>query len=428
MFDRAQIRVRAGDGGDGIVAFHREKYIPYGGPDGGDGGDGGDVIIKAVESESSLRKYRSNRLYRAGNGRAGSGNKKHGRDGEDLMLTVPPGTLVSSLDSKAKNVVADLSSPGDEVVVAIGGKGGWGNPHYVSSTNQAPKIAQSGAPGEEKTIILDMRLIADIGIIGYPNAGKSTLLAAASAATPKVAAYPFTTLEPVLGVVEIGLKSFIMAEIPGLIAGAHLGRGLGHDFLRHALRTKILLHLLDGNSASPIDDMLKVNEELALYDPSLARRRQIVVINKTDLPEVQAKLPGAKRELAAAGIKAYDISAVTGRGVAALMKETLKVLKEETAVQELAADRLPVKVFRPQPRGPRVTVSRVGDVFVVAAPELERIKGGAGVSASDLRWQLNYQFKRLGIDKALEKAGARAGDRVRCGELAWEWTPPGRGK
>jgi GTP-binding protein len=428
VFDRAQIRVKAGDGGDGIVAFHREKFIPYGGPDGGDGGDGGDVIIRAVESEASLRKYRPNRLYRAGNGRAGSGNKKHGRDGEDLLLSVPPGTLVSARVGGQKVVFADLAGPGDEVVVARGGKGGWGNPHYVSSTNQAPKIAQAGTPGEEKTIILDMRLIADVGIIGYPNAGKSTLLTAASAATPKVAAYPFTTLEPVLGVVAIGLESFIMAEIPGLISGAHLGRGLGHDFLRHALRTRILIHLLGGDSASPIDDMLKVNEELGLFDPALARRRQLVVINKTDLPEVRARLPGIRRELAAAGVKAYDISAATGRGVAALMKETLKALKEETIAAKTADEKTPVKVFRPQPETPRVTVSRVGDAFVVKAPELERVRGGAGVTTAELRWQLNYQFKRLGIDKALEKAGARAGDKVRCGDLTWEWSPPGRVK
>jgi GTP-binding protein len=428
MFDKAQVRVKAGDGGDGIVAFHREKYIPYGGPDGGDGGNGGDVIIRAGDNEDSLRKYRQNRLYRSVSGRAGSGNKKRGRDGEDLVMTVPPGTLVSSLEDGGKVVIADLEKPGDEVVVASGGKGGWGNPHYVSSTNQAPKLAQVGAPGEEKTIILEMRLIADVGIIGYPNVGKSTLLAAASAASPKVAAYPFTTLEPVLGVVDIGLESFIMAEIPGLIEGAHLGRGLGHDFLRHALRTKILMHLLSGDSASPINDMLKVNEELALFDPTLARKRQIVVINKIDLPVVQERLPGIKRELADAGVKAYDISAATGQGVTGLMKETLKILKEETAVRKLADGSLPVKVFRPQPRGPRVRVTRVGDEFVVVAPDLERIKGGAAVSPEELRWQLNYQFKRLGIDKALEKAGARAGDRVRCGELAWEWTPPGRGK
>jgi GTP-binding protein len=428
MFDRAQIRVKAGNGGDGAVAFHREKFIPFGGPDGGDGGNGGDVIIRASDNEDNLRRYRQNKQYRAENGRAGSGNKKHGRHGENLIMTVPPGTLVSALEEGLKVVVADLEKPGDDVVVAKGGKGGWGNPHYASSTNQAPKMSQLGEPGEEKTLILEMRLIADVGIIGYPNAGKSTLLAAASAARPKVAAYPFTTLEPVLGVVEIGLESFIMAEIPGLIKGAHLGRGLGHDFLRHALRTKILMHLLSGDSASPSDDILKVNEELALFDPALARKRQIVVINKIDLPGVQEILPGIKRELAGAGIKAYDISAATGQGVAALMKETLKVLKEETAAVKLAADRLPVKVFKPQPSGPRVKVSRVGDEFVVAAPGLERIKGGAGVSPNELSWQLNYQFKRLGIDRALDKAGAKAGDKVRCGDLTWEWMPTGRGK
>jgi len=423
MYDRAQLRVKAGDGGDGVVAFHREKFIPYGGPDGGDGGSGGDVIIRASDTEDSLRKYRQKRIHRAESGRAGSGNKKHGRDGLPLVLTVPPGTLLSSLEGDEKILMADLEKPGDQAVVARGGKGGWGNTHFASSTNQAPKIAQGGEPGEEKTIVLDMRLIADVGIIGYPNAGKSTLLAAASAARPKVADYPFTTLEPVLGVVEIGLECFILAEIPGLIAGAHLGRGLGHDFLRHALRTRLLIHLISGDAASPVDDMLKVNEELALYDPSLARKRQIVVINKTDLPAVQERIPGIQDELAAAGVKAYDISAATGRGVPALMKDTLKALKETSAGEKVEPPAAPVKVFRPQPREARVRVSKAGDEFVVSAPGLERLKGGAGVTPADLRWQLDYQFRRLGIDKALAKAGVKAGDKVRCGELTWEWMP-----
>jgi GTP-binding protein len=428
MFDKAQIRVKAGDGGDGVVAFHREKYVPYGGPDGGDGGHGGDVIIRASASEDSLRKYRQKRMHRAENGHAGSGNKKHGKDGAPLVLNVPPGTLVSALDGDEKVLLADLEKPGDEAIVARGGSGGWGNTHFASSTNQAPKIAQRGEPGEEKTIMLDMRLIADVGIIGYPNAGKSTLLTAASAARPKVAAYPFTTLEPVLGVVEIGLESFILAEIPGLIAGAHLGRGLGHDFLRHALRTRILIHLLDGTAASPVENMLKVNEELALFDPALALKRQIVVINKNDLPEVQEKIVALKNELAGAGVKSYDLSAAMGLGVAALMQEALKILREETAGETVVAGGPPLKVFRPQPREARVKVSKAGDEFVVSVPALERIKGGAGVSPAELRWQLDYQFRRLGVDKALEKAGVRAGDKVRCGELTWEWTPTGRKK
>jgi GTP-binding protein len=428
MFDRAQIRVKAGDGGDGVVAFHREKFVPYGGPDGGDGGHGGDVIIRANASEDSLRKYRQKRLHRAENGRAGSGNKKHGKDGAPLVLTVPPGTLVSALAGDEKVLLADLEKSGDEAVVAMGGRGGWGNTHFASSTNQAPKIAQGGEPGEEKTIMLDMRLIADVGIIGYPNAGKSTLLAAASAARPKVAAYPFTTLEPVLGVVEIGMESFILAEIPGLISGAHLGRGLGHDFLRHALRTRILIHLLDGAAASPVENMLKVNEELALFDPTLARKRQIVVFNKTDLPEVQEKIGALKNELAGAGVKAYDVSAATGQGVPALMKETLKILNEETSGETVVAGGPPLKVFRPQPREAPVKISKAGDEFIVSVPALERIKGGAGVSPAELRWQLDYQFKRLGVDKALEKAGVRVGDKIRCGEITWEWMPAGREK
>jgi GTP-binding protein len=341
-------------------------------------------------------------------------------------LTVPPGTVVSALEGGAKVLFADLSKPGDNVVVARGGRGGWGNARYVSSTNQAPRIAQAGEPGEEKTIVLEMRLIADVGIIGYPNAGKSTLLAAASAARPKVADYPFTTLEPVLGVVSVGAESFIMAEIPGLIAGAHRGRGLGHDFLRHALRTKILVHLLNGASDSPVDDMLKVNEELSQFDPSLARKRQIVVINKNDLPEVREKLAALKSELAAAGVKAYDISAAAGTGVSGLMKETLNVLHEEMAGEAEGTAALPVKLFRPRPVAPRFEVGRSGDEFVVVAPELERIRGGAGVAPGELRWQLDYQFRRLGIDKALEKAGARAGDKIRCGGISWEWAPPGR--
>ncbi len=428
MYDRASIRVKAGDGGDGVVAFHREKFIPYGGPDGGDGGKGGDVIVRASGAEDSLRRYRQKRIQRAADGKDGSGNNRHGSDGVDLVLPVPPGTLVTVEEDGEKWLAADLAGSGDRVVVAKGGRGGWGNSRFKSSTNQSPKIAQAGEPGEEKTVRLDMRLIADVGIIGYPNAGKSTLLAAASAAKPKIAGYPFTTLEPALGVVEIGLECFTLAEIPGLIAGAHLGKGLGFDFLRHAMRTKILIHLLGGDTASPIDDMLRVNEELALYDPALARRPQIVVVNKIDLPEVNMRLDAILRELAAAGIKACGISAATGEGVKGLMKEALKVLKTESVGEQPEREKLPLKVFRPQPREAKVSVRKAGNEFVIEAPELGRIKGGVGVTPAELRWQLDYQFKRLGINKALEKAGVKAGDKVRLGELAWEWFPPEKRK
>jgi GTPase len=227
----------------------------------------------------------------------------------------------------------------------------------------------------------------------------------------------------VLGVVQVGDESFVMAEIPGLIEGAHLGRGLGHEFLRHALRTRVLLHLIDGSSASPAEDMLRVNEEIALFDPALAGKQQIIAVNKIDLPEVHERLAGLKRELAGAGIRAHYISAATGQGVPGLMADILKLLKKVTPEKQSAA--APLKVFRPQPAGGRFTVSRRGEEFVISAPELERLTGGPNVSPADLRWQLNYQLKRMGLNKVLEKAGAKPGDKVRLGEMVWEWFPPG---
>jgi GTP-binding protein len=418
MFDKSEIRVKAGDGGNGAIGFRREKYIPYGGPDGGNGGRGGNVIIRADENVDSLRRYRQRRLHRAENGGAGSGAKKHGKDGADLVISVPLGTIVTAEGDGVDVFIADLDKAGEEVVIARGGRGGLGNTHYVSSTNQSPRIAQRGEAGEEKAIRLELRLIADAGIIGYPNAGKSTLLTAASAARPKIASYPFTTLEPVLGVVEIGLESFVLAEIPGLIEGAHLGRGLGHDFLRHAMRTKILIHLISGSSDSPVKDLITLNNELAMFDTELARKPQLAVLNKIDLPEVQGRRDVIEAELASAGIKAHYISAATGQGVVGLMKETLKVLK---VVSGKEVEKKPVKIFRPRPREGGVRVTRQGEEFVISAPGLERIMGGVGVTPNELRWQLNYLLKKMGVNRILEKAGAQPGDKIRCGELTWEW-------
>ena len=425
MIDRVEIRLRSGDGGSGAVGFRREKFVPYGGPDGGDGGNGGDVIIRADERVDSLRSYRRSRLYHAGNGRNGGGSRKHGRNGDNLVLAVPAGTVVITSSEEGGDIIlADLEKAGEEVVAAVGGKGGWGNTHFKSSTNQAPHIAQRGEPGEERAVRLEMRLIADVGIIGYPNAGKSTLLAASSAAKPKVADYPFTTLEPVLGVVEIGMDTFVMAEIPGLIEGAHEGRGLGHEFLRHAMRTRVFVHIIDGSAESPVKDMLSVNEELASYDVSLARKAKIIAVNKTDLPEVQERLAVIKKELSEAGVKADYISAATGEGVPELMAETHRLLKSQTVVEEVKEK--PVKVFRPQPRQPGISVSKEVGVYVIAAPDLERLFAGVGATDADIRWQLNRQLKRMGANKVLEKAGIKPGDKIRCGELTWEWSFPGR--
>jgi len=421
MIDRVEILVKAGDGGNGVVSFRREKFVPYGGPDGGDGGNGGNVIIKADPAVTSLRRYQYRKLYRAGVGQQGGGGRKHGRNGSDMILLVPPGTLVTNKTTLQDNeLIADLKETGEQVVVAGGGRGGKGNVHFASSTQQAPRIAQRGEPGEEGTIILEMRLIADAGIIGYPNAGKSTLLAKASAAKPKIASYPFTTLEPILGAVEVGRQDFILAEIPGLIEDAHLGRGLGHEFLRHSLRTKLLLHLIEGSHESPVEDMIKVNNELALYDPALAQKPQLVAVNKVDLPQVAARQQEVAESFRQAGIEAFFVSAATGQGINELMAAVAEKLRQVEKSQSALEER-PRKVFRPQPRDRGTRVRKEGEAFVIQAPELERIVAMRGVTESELSAQLRRLLSRAGIARELEKAGIKAGDRVRCGTVEWEW-------
>ena len=420
MFDRVEIVIKAGNGGDGVVSFRREKFVPFGGPDGGDGGHGGDVVIKADAAVTNLRSFKHKRYYQAAAGGGGRGKRQHGKKGQDLVLTVPIGTMVlNKLQIGGDSLVADLEVSGQQLVVVEGGRGGLGNVHFASSTNQAPQIAQKGEPGEEKSIILELRLIADVGIIGYPNVGKSTLLAAASAAKPKIASYPFTTLEPILGAVEVGQESLVLAEIPGLIDGAHLGRGLGHDFLRHIVRTKIIIHLIDGNSASLLEDMMRVNAELGLFDSVLAKKPQLVAVNKIDLPQVRVRLAEIKGAFAELGT-VFFISAATGEGVTELMVETMKLLEKVTAAKEVDKE-VPRKVFRPEPWGIDTSLRREGDTFVVVAPTLERIMTRMDITSLDGRRQLKRQLTRLGVSQSLEKAGIKPGDRVRCGDLEWEW-------
>jgi len=420
MFDKVEIRVKAGDGGDGAVSFRREAHVPYGGPDGGDGGDGGAMILQGDPSVTSLREFKKGKLYEASRGEDGRGKKQHGKNGQDLVLKVPVGTI--ALDESNGNepaLVADCAEPGQSAVLARGGKGGMGNVHYTSSTNQAPRIAQKGEAGAELSLTLELRLIADVGIIGFPNAGKSTLLGAVSAAKPKIADYPFTTLEPMLGVVEADLKRFVIAEIPGLIEGAHLGRGLGHDFLRHIVRTKILIHLIDGSSADPLDDMVKVNNELTMYDVALAKKPQLVAINKIDLPETQARMPEIKQALKAAGVPVVFVSAALGEGLGELIAETLKLLGRVS--QEEAGIPAPMTVFRPQPRGAGASVRKEGDVFVLTSTELERLISRSDIGDPEVRRQLERQVSRREIKRAIEAAGVKPGDKVRCGKYEWEW-------
>ena len=346
--NKVEIVVIGGKGGDGKISFRHEKFVPFGGPDGGDGGDGGDIYIKADRGITNLGLFRRKRKFKAEFGKSGGRQKKYGARGTDLVITVPLGTMVFSKEGEQDVLLADLNQQGQSVMVANGGRGGSGNVHFATSRNQAPRIATKGGSGEERCLILDLKLIADVGIIGYPNVGKSTLLSAVSKATPKIANYPFTTREPALGVVDVGMETITVAEIPGLIEGAHLGRGLGHDFLCHIERTKILLHLLDGSSKSVIDDMNNINTELALYKPALVQEPQIVAVNKVDLSEVQAQVGEVKRAFDLLGMTCFFISAHTGQGVpelVAAMAELVGRVNKDRAAAEVTS-----VIFRPKPR------------------------------------------------------------------------------
>jgi GTP-binding protein len=347
MIDRVEIWVKAGNGGNGVISFRREKFVPFGGPDGGDGGDGGSIFLVASRGLSTLTHLRQRRHYRARKGEHGKGKNRHGKRGNDVALAVPLGTLVQRKEDNGRVTLADLTVEGQRVLVAKGGRGGWGNAHFATPTNQAPRIAQEGKPGEEWQLLLDLKLLADVGIIGYPNVGKSTLLSSVSRASPKVADYPFTTTEPVLGVVELGYRAFVLAEIPGLIEGAHQGRGLGHDFLRHIERTRVLIHLLDGSAEHPLSDLNKTNEELRLFNPALGEKPQLVAINKIDLPSVRTRLPELRRTLRGIEPPVYFISAATGEGIAELMNKTAELL--QLSLPQPEAEAAEFKVFRPKP-------------------------------------------------------------------------------
>ena len=296
FIDEAEIHVRSGKGGDGVVHFRREKYVPRGGPDGGDGGRGGDVVLEVAPTLNTLMAFRRQGRYNAQDGQNGARQNMSGRSAPDLVVPVPPGTLV--YDRESGELLGDLVSAGQRLVVAQGGRGGRGNQHFATSVNQTPRIAEKGSPAKERSLRLELKLIADIGIVGVPNAGKSTFLAAVTNARPKIAPYPFTTLEPNLGVAELDDEtSLVLADIPGLIEGAHQGVGLGDDFLRHIQRTRVLIHLLDGLAEDPVLDFAQINSELALFDPTLAKKPQVVVFNKMDLPEVQERWPKIAAQL-----------------------------------------------------------------------------------------------------------------------------------
>lgn len=326
--DRAKINVKGGDGGNGCVSFRREKFIPRGGPNGGDGGKGGSIVLVVDPGLRTLMDFKHRVHFKAGKGQHGQGSNMTGADGGDLFVKVPPGTIVK--DEKG-GVLADLTEDGQTFTAARGGRGGRGNARFATSTRQAPRIAEPGEPGEERWIVLELKLLADVGIIGFPNAGKSTLLSSVTAAKPKIADYAFTTLSPNLGVVELdGGDGFVLADIPGLIEGAHEGKGLGHEFLRHVERTKVLIHVIDvaaTGGRDPLSDFHVVNGELEKYNPSLAGLPQIVALNKADLPAAAANIPGVRAAIESAGFPVFAISAVTGQGVRDIMFRAAEVLR-----------------------------------------------------------------------------------------------------
>jgi GTP-binding protein len=419
-FDKVDITVQGGDGGRGVVSFRREKFVPMGGPDGGDGGSGGKVRIIADSAYSSLSHISQGKLYKAFNGEPGGKSRKSGKNGSDIEIGVPIGTLVQTKDWQGNaTVLADLDKAGDSFVAASGGRGGLGNTHFASSTNQAPRLAQKGQEGENREVTLEMKLIADVGIIGYPNVGKSSLLAAVSAAKPKIAAYPFTTIDPVLGVVNIESDVFTIVEVPGLIEMAYLGKGLGHDFLRHVNRTRLLIHLLDGNSNSPPLDLKNVNQELVLFDSSMAEIQQIVAINKIDLPGVRRRISGLKNKLESLCIKPFFVSALSGEGITELMSGVAQKLKE--LPKRLVSSRGEEKVFHPKPINGKTSISKDGEIWQIDAPDIERIIDGSNIADQEVRRQIFFLLMNSAIGRTLKKSGIRAGDKVRLGRLEWVW-------
>src|SRR5512142_2324967 len=314
FIDEAEILIRTGKGGDGMVHFHREKFVPRGGPDGGDGGRGGDVVFEVRPTLNTLQAFRHVTRYIAADGKNGGPNDMSGKSADDLIVPVPPGTVV--YDALTGDLIGDLTEAGQRLAVCKGGRGGRGNPHFKSPTHQAPRTAEKGEPGEEKRIKLELKLIADIGLIGVPNAGNSTLLSVLTNARPKIAAYPFTTLEPNLGVASVDdERTVVLADIPGLIEGASHGAGLGLDFLRHVQRTRVLIHLLDGLSTDPVADYSQINTEMALFDPELARKPQIVALNKIDQPEVQERLDSIRKAMKKLKVEILPISALARTNV-----------------------------------------------------------------------------------------------------------------
>jgi GTP-binding protein len=415
FLDEAIIEVQAGKGGDGVVAFRREKYVPRGGPAGGDGGRGGSVILVVDPRLNTLVEFQHKRQVVAEDGHAGRGKNQTGADGEDLLVPVPPGTLVR--DAEAGALLADLIDPGRRVCVARGGRGGRGNARFANSRHQTPRIAEKGDPGEVRRLKLELKLIADIGVIGVPNAGKSTLLAAISNARPKIADYPFTTLQPNLGVVVLEDLTLVVADIPGLIAGASQGAGLGDAFLRHIERTRVLIHLLDGAAPDPLADYATINNELALFNARLAAKPQLVVLNKLDLPMAVERWPAIRAALEAQDRPALAISAVSGQGVREMLFRAARLALEAPPEPEPEVETLDVLPAADESVTPRTTWT----ARHVRGTQIEKLARRVYWEEEEAVNRFQTTLERLGVRQALETAGVKEGDTVFIGDVELEW-------
>lgn len=420
--DQVRVYVKGGDGGDGIVAYRREKYIPKGGPAGGDGGDGGDVVFEVDEGLNTLMDFRYNRHFKAKRGENGMSKAQHGKNAEDLIVPVPPGTTV--IDEDTEEVIADLTEHGQRAVIARGGRGGRGNIRFASPRNPAPEIAEKGEPGEERNIKVELKVLADVGLVGFPSVGKSTLLSVVSAAKPKIADYHFTTLAPNLGVVETSdHQSFVMADLPGLIEGAHEGVGLGHQFLRHVERTRLLVHVIDMaaiEGRDPYEDYQKINQELKAYDEKLLERPQIIVANKMEMPGAKENLQEFKARLTDKPV--YEISALTKEGLKELLfaiAEKLQSIPKQTPILEETDEKV---VYRYHEEKEPFEITRDPDgAYVLKGEKVEKLFKMTDFSRDEAVQRFARQLRGMGVDQALREKGAKDGDTVRLLDFEFEF-------
>ena len=419
--DYAKITIKSGNGGDGAVTFRREKYVAAGGPDGGDGGRGGSIYFRVDPNANTLIDFRYTKKFKAQSGENGSGGHKYGKSGEDLYINVPIGTIIK--DAETGKIVADLSKEGQEELVLKGGRGGKGNSHFATATRQVPRFAQAGEEGEEKEVILELKLLADVGLLGFPNVGKSTFLSVVTDAKPKIANYHFTTIEPNLGVVKLQSgDSFVIADIPGIIEGASEGVGLGIQFLRHVERTRLLLHVIDISGIegrNPVQDFYTINEELKSYSEKLSTRKQIIVANKIDVMQDDTSLKELEELTKKEGLELFKISGVTGQGVSELLNrvsEVLKTLPKEEIVE--AEERV---VYTLEDDKDDFTVSKEGDTFVIEGKTINRLMGRINIDDNESMYYFQKNLKSLGIEDELKRQGIKEGDYVKILNWTFEW-------